>query len=88
MYGAAVDHIVAMTVVLANGRVVTASAAENEDLFFALRGAAASFGIVVEFTFRTQPAPQIAIQFSCVVTAKRYVDMASTFGRAWSRSRI
>lgn len=43
--------------VLANGTVARASAAENQQLFWALRGAAAGFGIITEFTVRTEPEP-------------------------------
>lgn len=79
LWGLTLDHIEEMTVVLSDGEVVTASTTSHPELFFALRGAAASFGIVVEFKFRTQPVPREAVQFSCMVTARRYVDLAQTF---------
>ena len=80
MWGLTLDHIEDATLVKANGEVVKVSAtSEHSDLFFALRGAAASFGVVVEFRFRTHPAPSEAVQFSCMVTAKKYGDMAGQF---------
>ncbi|TRM58834.1 hypothetical protein BD626DRAFT_611109 [Schizophyllum amplum] len=59
MWGLLIDHTVSETVVLANGTVVTASEHENPDLFWALRGSGASFGIVTSFVFATEPVPPL-----------------------------
>src|ERR1700759_1448979 len=80
IWGAALDHIEEMTVVLADGSAVVASENANQDLFFAMRGAA-GFGIVVEFKFRTRSAPEEAVQFSCMLSGS-YASMAATF-RDW-----
>ncbi|KAI9168022.1 Siderophore iron transporter mirB [Paramyrothecium foliicola] len=56
-YGLTLDWIRGSTVTLANSTTVHCSATENEDLFWALRGAGSSFGIVSEFEFDTFPAP-------------------------------
>ena len=52
LVGNGIDNIVSVRVVLADGSIVTASEAENSDLWWALRGAAPCFGIVVEMTER------------------------------------
>lgn len=50
MWGSTPDHILEVEVVTAEGEVVRASKDENADLFWALRGAGPSFGIVTQFT--------------------------------------
>jgi len=50
-HGLTIDHLRAVEMVLADGTVVRASADENPDLFWAVRGAGANFGVVTSFEF-------------------------------------
>ncbi|GJJ10290.1 hypothetical protein Clacol_004516 [Clathrus columnatus] len=79
MYGLTLDHIVDMEVVLADGTITEASKETNPDLFFALRGAGASFGIVTSFTFRTHPAPTVTTHYSFQLKYGTHVELANYF---------
>jgi FAD/FMN-containing dehydrogenase len=63
-HGLALDWMAGATVVLANSTVVHCSETENADLFWALRGAGSSFGVVTEYEFRTFAAPDEVTYFS------------------------
>ncbi|KAL8423851.1 hypothetical protein RB596_003896 [Gaeumannomyces avenae] len=56
MYGMAADHVMALEVVTADGRFVTASPASNPDLFWALRGGGGgTYGVVTSAVVRAHP---------------------------------
>lgn len=61
LYGATCDNVLAANVVTADGQSVSASAVDNADLFWALRGGGGNFGIVTSFCYRLHPVGPIVI---------------------------
>ena len=59
MHGLTIDSLLSAEVVTADGEVVSASADEHSDLFWALRGGAGNVGVVTSFVFRAQPVDTV-----------------------------
>lgn len=83
-WGMALDSVIEAEVVLANGTIVNASANQNQDVLFAIKGAAASFGIVTKFKLNTHPAPRRAVQFSYTLNIGTVAERTQLF-KDWQR---
>ncbi len=58
-YGMALDNLLSVDLVLADGHAVRAAADENPDLFWAVRGGGGNFGVATSFEFRLHPVGPI-----------------------------
>ncbi|KAJ5826416.1 hypothetical protein N7474_003554 [Penicillium riverlandense] len=81
-FGAALDHIIGVEVVLANSSVVWASETENQDVFWAIKGAASGYGIVTAFKVRTEPQPGTAVQYTYSLDIGT-AEMRATLFKQW-----
>ncbi|WP_147915448.1 LLM class flavin-dependent oxidoreductase [Ruania zhangjianzhongii] len=72
-YGLTIDHVLAADVVLADGSVARASAEENPDLLWALRGAGGNFGVVTSVEVAAMPLRR-------VVYSQMILDATDTAG--------
>ena len=84
-YGLAMDNLIAVNLVLADGSVVRASADEHPDLFWAVRGGGGNFGVAASFEFRLHKVGPmvigglVAFPFAeAEKVIRAYRDMAAT----------
>ena len=72
-----IDNTVAITVVLANGEIKTASKQENADLFWALNGAGQNFGVITEFVLQAYRQGEMYLGTLLFVSNIQFPYMAS-----------
>ncbi|KAJ4410612.1 hypothetical protein N0V82_009203 [Gnomoniopsis sp. IMI 355080] len=71
-YGLAADNVKEFEIVLADGTVATASATQNTDLFWALKGGGPNFGIVTNYVLYTIPVYSIWYEVLAVSNDQAY----------------
>lgn len=58
-HGAVCDNLLSVDLVTADGEMLTCSDEQNADLFWAVRGAGANFGVVTSFRYRLHPLGEV-----------------------------
>ncbi|PWY93048.1 putative isoamyl alcohol oxidase [Aspergillus sclerotioniger CBS 115572] len=70
-YGLAASHVLQMRVVTTEGQILVANDAENQDLFWALRGGGPGlYGVVTEYVIRHHPVPHNVIMGNVLIGPK------------------
>ena len=82
-YGLSCDNLLSADVVTADGRFLTASATENADLFWAIRGGGGNFGIVTAFEFRLHPVGPIVMASVTMYPAEQGREVLATSAMSW-----
>jgi hypothetical protein len=78
-YGLACDNLISADVATADGQLLRASAQENEDLFWSIRGGGGNFGVVTSFEYQLHPvdlvlAGGLSYPLSMAPRVLRYYD--------------
>jgi FAD/FMN-containing dehydrogenase len=84
-YGLSCDNLIAADIVLADGRLLRASATEHTDLFSAIRGGGGNFGIVTRFEYRLYPIGPRLLAGSLIYDY-HHAPLAMRFYSTFSRS--
>lgn len=77
--GLAIDNLESMDVVTADGQLRHASAKENPELFWGLRGGGGNFGVVTNFEFRLHPMQREVIAGEVTFPMERARDALRVF---------
>ncbi len=84
-YGMTIDNLQAVEMILANGKRVSASPAENPDLFWGVRGGGGNFGIVTSFTFKLYPVGPEVYGGALFYPVDKAKDVLSFYNK-WTQS--
>ena len=78
-YGLALDNLRGVDIVTADGRLLHASAEENPDLFWAVRGGGGNFGVVTSFEFNLHPMQRQVVGGNIVFPISRARELLAVY---------
>lgn len=78
-FGLALDNIKAVDVVTADGRILHASADENSDLYWGVRGGGGNFGVVTNFAFQLHPMQRQVIAGKMIYPLDKARQLLETY---------
>jgi hypothetical protein len=79
-FGMSIDNLESVEIVTADGRLLHASAKDNPDLFWAVRGGGGNFGVVTTFEFRLHPMQRQVVAGAVLFPIERAADVLRFFG--------
>lgn len=78
-FGLALDNVVGADVVTADGKLLHASATENPDLFWGVRGGGGNFGVVTGFEFALHPMQRMVVGGDLVFPLARAKELLGAY---------
>lgn len=78
-FGLALDNVRAVDIVTAGGKLLHASAKENPELYWAVRGGGGNFGVVTEFEFALHPMQRQVVSGSLVFPFSRLKELLTMY---------
>jgi FAD/FMN-containing dehydrogenase len=78
-FGLALDNVVGADVVTADGRLLHASAEENPDLYWGIRGGGGNFGVVTNFEFKLHPMQRTVVAGTVAYPFDKVRDVVSVY---------
>ena len=84
-YGLACDNLLSIDLVTAAGRLITASADENSDLFWGIRGGGGNFGIATSFEYRLHRVGPMVLGGSVVYSFDKARNVLKFYARVLTR---
>ncbi len=78
-FGLALDNVKGVDIVTADGRLLRASAEQNEDLFWAVRGGGGNFGVVTSFQFQLHPMQRTVVGGEILFPLARARDVMEVY---------
>lgn len=79
-FGMAIDNVESVDIVTADGQLRHASASENPDLFWGVRGGSGNFGVVTRFEFRLHPMQREVVAGTLTFPIAKARDALSMYG--------
>ncbi|TCD62945.1 hypothetical protein EIP91_006208 [Steccherinum ochraceum] len=86
-HGLVIDNTVQVTVVVADGNILTATETENPDLFWGVRGGGSNFGVVTEFVFKLHPQRAQVFAGAIAFTPDKCEQVGAFLDDWWPRAK-
>jgi len=83
-HGLVIDNLIKVTIVTADGSILTASETENTDLFWSIRGGGCNFGVVTQFVLKLHPQGRRVFVGNIIYSADALEQVINIADKWWS----